>query len=1661
MQKSHCLIRYLHVKKRFWLLNRASLILMLIASTLFSFALSVPVYAQSVAPDPFACYGIADEYNGSGAADGLALINRLDGTAQVIGSGTGTGGIEALAFVPTEVDGVVQQVMFAVADPTNPNTVSSNTLGTVDLTTGVWSPLAGTIGSGTGPDGTTFDFSNSGDIDGLTWDVQRAILWATQRNTGDGNPDYLLQLDPATGQIVPDAFGPGIDWVPVPIADLSVVPDWNIDGDAYDDMDDLAVDPVSGRMFVILNKGGSGGGFVEINPADGTVLNYIGLFNGTTSADGLVDDMEGLTFFNDGQLYGSTGNNGPDPADLNQLFTIDIDTGAATLIGAFPAITRDIEALGCLTAPAFITLEKATNTVDADQPTGPNILIDGAVTWTYVIENTGAVPLLNMTLTDDILGDISNSCAEGALPDPFNAGETFTCTVSGTATTVGQYANLGTVDADFEAPAEGGVVTIPLSAQDPSHYFGLSPAISIIKTAGDAVDGEIYTASGPGPVTFTYVVENMGNTFLSDITISDDAGTADDPSDDVLLTSAECAGLAGPLAPTATVICTADIIVSGNATNVATTTGNPTDENGTDLPDVGDPVADDPAEVAVPQPAIEIIKTAGDAADGETFTISAPGIVPFIYTVTNSGSTYLSDITITDDVGTADISDDVLLTSAECADLAGPLAPGNSILCMANIFVSGDTVNVAGTTGNPTDADGIDLPGVPDPIDNDPADVVYVPGTPGISIVKTAGDAEDGGVYTAPGPGPVTFTYVVENTGETHLIDIVITDDAGTADDASDDVTITSAECADLAGPLAPGASVTCTAEIVVSDDATNVAAVTGTPSDPGGNPLPGVEPPIADDPADVVVPEAGIQIIKTAGSAADGEVLTIGAPQLVTFNYDVTNTGGTYLSDISISDDAGTPDDTSDDLLLTSADCADLAGPLAPGDSVICTADILVDGSVTNVAETTGTPTDADGNPLPGVEPPTDDDPAEVAYAPGTPGIQIIKTAGSATNGAVYNIETPGLVLFTYMVKNTGGTYLTDITISDDAGTAADESDDVTVTSAECIGLAGPIAPGDSVLCTAEIRVNGDAVNNANTTGTPSDEGGNPLPNVEPPTDTDDAEVVIPGSIGDTVWMDTDGDGIQTPDEMGIPGVTIILTLPDGSTTTTITDENGMYLFLDLVAGEYSVAVDPSTLPSGLEQTYDADGLETGSESTLTLAPGENNLDQDFGYLLLGPGIQLEKTVYAEHNSGADCPGSELESGANQPITYCFEVSNIGDTYLIDIEINDADLGITQEDMTILSGEEPLAPGAQLIFYYETELEEDLINTADVTGTPSDADGNPIPGLPRPTDQDIAQVKTVASLGNYIWFDRDADGSQDSSESGLEGVTVYLLDVEGNRVETTTTDENGFYLFDNLVPGEYAIEVETPIDGYIVSPMDNFDDSFDSDIDPATGRTVITVLDPNESDNTIDAGFTAPPRLEIEKQAREDVTQPGSGIIYEITYSNSGVGDAAGVVITEVVPRDTYFLPQASTPGWRCEAGSTQAGTICSFEIGFLPAGTVDAGMLIFAVQTNNDIPAATSVINNQVVISEDGTNGPQIEGQTVDEFTVEIQRPTALNVDFEPGIGSGSEDRVFLPFVGRRLRPDGNPYTLTVDQRVMSWVCTFMDSFGWTSDACFVSLK
>ena len=105
-----------------------------------------------------------------------------------------------------------------------------------------------------------------------------------------------------------------------------------------------------------------------------------------------------------------------------------------------------------------ISIEKATNGVDADAPTGPILQEGDPVTWTYVVENTGNVTLTDVVVTDNVIGLIA--CPK----DELRPAERMICSASGIAG-VGQYANLGTVTGT--APGDETVTD-----SDPSHYFG-------------------------------------------------------------------------------------------------------------------------------------------------------------------------------------------------------------------------------------------------------------------------------------------------------------------------------------------------------------------------------------------------------------------------------------------------------------------------------------------------------------------------------------------------------------------------------------------------------------------------------------------------------------------------------------------------------------------------------------------------------------------------------------------------------------------------------------------------------------------------------------------------------------------------------------------------------------------------------------------------------------------------------------------------------------------------------------------------------------------------------------------------------------------------------------------------------------------------------------
>jgi protocatechuate 3,4-dioxygenase beta subunit len=76
-----------------------------------------------------------------------------------------------------------------------------------------------------------------------------------------------------------------------------------------------------------------------------------------------------------------------------------------------------------------------------------------------------------------------------------------------------------------------------------------------------------------------------------------------------------------------------------------------------------------------------------------------------------------------------------------------------------------------------------------------------------------------------------------------------------------------------------------------------------------------------------------------------------------------------------------------------------------------------------------------------------------------------------------------------------------------------------------------------------------------------------------------------------------------------------------------------------------------------------------------------------------------------------------------------------------------------------------------------------------------------------------------IANFGNQpqgavsgtVFNDLNGNGVQDPGETGLSGVTIELLDTNGNVVATATTGANGSYSFPNVAPGAYTVRETDP----------------------------------------------------------------------------------------------------------------------------------------------------------------------------------------------------------------------------------------------------------
>jgi len=433
----------------------------------------------------------------------------------------------------------------------------------------------------------------------------------------------------------------------------------------------------------------------------------------------------------------------------------------------------------------------------------------------------------------------------------------------------------------------------------------------------------------------------------------------------------------------------------------------------------------------------------------------------------------------------------------------------------------------------------------------------------------------------------------------------------------------------------------------------------------------------------------------------------------------------------------------------------------------------------------------------------------------------------------------------------------------------------------------------------------------------------------------TVDAGVYLPASLGDFVWEDTDGDGIQDPSEAGVPGVTVELYRdldgngqPDGIVDfTTTTNAQGYYSFPTLPPGRYYVKFTPPsqyalTDPLGNPAMQDVDSdpdPTTGMTGEIVLAMGEHRMDIDAGLYAMG---YIGDFIWLDANGNGMQDASEMgvngltvelysEDGvllastvtANHPVSgkpgyYLFDNLKPGAYYIKVIlpsgyDFTPADMGYDAFDSDITHDH---GYGTSSTIHLQSGEENDC------------------------TDIGIWQVGTIAGR---LWEDRNGNGIQEYGEPGINGVTVRLYEKDGSFVAVTTsstnplTGEEGWYEFTGLQHGQYYVAFDIPAP-YLISYPDQTMDDKDSDIthDHGANTTSVIVLNPGASVMDVDGGIYLCAEIgdfvwldTLYENGVQDPGEPGlAGVTVELF---NDMGDLLESTVTDATGYYSFCIPE------------------------------------------------------------------------------------------------------------------------------------------------------
>ena len=537
-------------------------------------------------------------------------------------------------------------------------------------------------------------------------------------------------------------------------------------------------------------------------------------------------------------------------------------------------------------------------------------------------------------------------------------------------------------------------------------------------------------------------------------------------------------------------------------------------------------------------------------------------------------------------------------------------------------------------------------------------------------------------------------------------------------------------------------------------------------------------------------------------------------------------------------------------------------------------------------------------------------------------PDIELVKTGALNLNVVAPNgVANAGdQIVYSFTVTNTGNVTLTNVTVSDPqvtivggpiASLAPGQIDNTTFTATYTLTVADILA--------------GSFTNLATATGTPPS---------GPPVDDDDDDLQtfpLPRTaiLGDFVFNDLDHDGLQDANEPGVPNIHVTLYDEFGNfVAKDTTDSQGKYLFTVLPGRYYlrftnlpaNFVFSPSEVGSNDE--IDSDANPNGFTVILELLPGETDLSWDAGIYertgVIGDRVWNDLNKNGQQNPGEPgVQGIQVRLYTGGGILVATTATDLNGNYYF----YNVSAGTYYVEFGPLPGGYAFSP-------------------KDAAGDSEDSDANPngrtdvfsLAAGQTDLRWDAAIFMLSASVGDFVWCDENANGCQDPGEQVVRGVVVTLYNANGGVVSSTTTNSYGRYQFSGLTPGAYQIGFSGLPANFIFTDMAACNDNTtDSDVDPATGKTGLFSLAAGQDDNSRDAGVRVPQQgignfvwNDLNRDGIQDLGEPGvQGVTVYLYNANSNpVGftttDAQGFYSFASLPVGTYFLAFGSIPqGW------------------------------------------------------------------------------------------------------------------------------------------------